>query len=173
MTPLESLLESKLPRCLAGVNAISVAAPEIRDCAVTAFVLGPKTLGEDAAQVLGYPLGDCNPSCKDDPDFTSPLTLHWSDGTESCVFDSEIHGYHGEMDSSAKLRGVGAPRAFACGKCGHDRFRVTAQFDYWDACDDLLDDEPDLPAQDYFCNIMIFGACASCGHVNRILDMDL
>lgn len=173
MTPLESLLESKLPRCLAGVNATSVAAPERRDCAVTAFVLGPKTLGDDAAQVLGYPLGDYNPSCKDDPDFISPLTLHWSDGTESCVFDSEIHGYHGEMDSSAKLRGVGAPRAFACGKCGHDRFRVTAQFDYWDACDDLLDDEPDLPAQDYFCNIMIFGACASCGHVNRILDMDL
>jgi hypothetical protein len=138
-----------------------------------AFSLGPKEMGDINAQVLGYPLQDYNPSCKNDTDFISPLTLRWSDDTESCVFDSDIHGYHGEMRSSAKLRGTGAPNAFECGKCGHDRFCVTAQFDYWDACDDLLDDEPDVPAQDYFNNIVVLGACEKCEHVNRILDMDL
>jgi len=173
VTPLESLLKTKLPRCLDQVKATAVVPPESRDCSVTAFGLGPKAIDDVTAQVLGYPLGDYNPLCKNDPDFIGPLTLRWSDGTESCVFDSDIHGYHGEMDSSAKLRGSGAPRAFACGKCGRDRFRVTAQFDYSDACDDLLDDEPDLLAQDYFCNVIFLGACAECGHINRILDMDL
>jgi len=110
---------------------------------------------------------------QNDPDFIGPLTLRWSDRSESCVFDRDIHGYHGEMDSSAKLRGSGAPREFVCGKCGHDRFHVTAQFDYWDACDELLDDEPHLPTQDYFCNIIFFGGCAKCRHVSGILDMDL
>jgi hypothetical protein len=173
VTPLESVLRTKLPRCLDGVDATTVPPPESRDCTVKAFSIGSKTTADAAAQVLGYPLGDYSPSCESDPDFISPLTLKWSDGTDSCVFDSDVHGYHGEMESSAKLRGTGAPRAFACGKCGHDRFRVTVQFDYGDACEDLLDDEPHLPAQDYFCNIIFFGACDKCGQVNRILDMDL
>jgi hypothetical protein len=173
MTPLESVLKSKLPRCLDGINATAIDPPESRDCTATAFSLSPKSSGDVLAKVLGYPLGDYNPSCKNDPDFIGPLMLQWSDGSESCVFDSDIHGYHGEMDSSAKLRGSGSPRAFACGKCSHDRFRVMAQFDYWDACDNLLEDEPDLPVQDYFCNIIFFGVCARCGGVNRILDMDL
>ncbi len=123
--------------------------------------------------MFGYLLGDYNPLCKNDPDFISPLTLRWSDGSELCVFDSDIHGYHGELHWSAKYRGVGVPQAFKCGNCGHERFRVTTQFDYRDACDDLLEDEPELAVQDYFMNIIVFGACTKCGHVNRILDMDL
>ncbi len=174
MTPLESLLKTKLPRCLDGVKARAVAPPEPRDfCMATAFSLHPKDAEDARAQVLGYRLGDYNPMCGNDPDFIGPLTLRFSDGSEHCVFDSNIHGYHGEMDSSAKLRGTGAPRTFGCGNCAHDRFRVTAQFDYTDACDDLLEDEPELPVQNYFCNIIFFGECANCGHVNRILDMDL
>ena len=173
VTPLESVLRTKLPRCLSDVSATAVAPPDSRDCTVTAFSLSPKSSDDAIGQVLGYPLADYNPSCKDDPDFIGPLTLRWTDGTKSCVFDSDIHGYHGEMDSSAKLRGEGAAKAFACTKCGHDHSWVTVQFDYWDACDDLLEDEPDLPVQDYFCNIIFFGACAKCGNVNRILDMDL
>jgi hypothetical protein len=173
MTPLESLLEARIPRCLDGVKVTAVDPPESRACTVTAFSLGPRAVGDMNAQVFGYLLGDYNPACQGNPDFIGPLTLRWSDGAESCVFDSDIHGYHGEMDSSAKFRGRGAPRAFICGRCGHDRFRVTVQFDYLGACDDLLEDEPDLPAQDYFCNIIFFGACAKCGDVSRILDMDL
>lgn len=74
------------------------------------------------------------------------------------------------MDSSAKLRGVGMPKLFCCGKCGHDRFTVAVQFDYWE---DLLDDLADESAEDDFGNIMFNGICANCGTVNEVLNMDL
>lgn len=173
MTPLESLLQSARPRCLAGVLATTAAPVEARECVVVAFELAPRSGGDPTCRVLGYPLADYSPSCENDPDFVGPLSLRWADGSDTCVFDSDVHGYHGEMDSSAKIRGIGIPTSFKCLKCGTDRFRVSVQFDYWDACDDLLEDEPDLPVQDYFCNVIFTGRCASCGDVNRILDMDL
>lgn len=173
MTLLESLLASKHPRCLDGVSATTTSPLDERDCVVTAFSLAPKSAGEATCRVLGYPLADYNPDCKDDPDFIGPLNLRWNDDTETCVFDSDIHGYHGEMDSSAKIRGIGNAKIYKCSKCSHDQFSVTVQFDYWDACDDLLEDEPELPVQDYFCNVIFAGTCTKCGYVNRILDMDL
>lgn len=173
MTPLGLLLESRRPRCLDSVSAKATSPLDERECVVTAFSLAPKSGGEAACRVLGYPLADYNPNCKDDPDFVGPLHLRWDDDSETCVFDSDIHGYHGEMDSSAKIRGSGNRKIYKCLKCGHDRFRVAVQFDYWDACDALLEDEPELPVQDYFCNVIFAGACQNCGCVNRILDMDL
>ncbi|MFN9753373.1 MAG: hypothetical protein ACK57U_18535 [Planctomycetota bacterium] len=77
------------------------------------------------------------------------------------------------MDSSAKIRGSGDAKIYICRQCGHNRFRVVVQFDYWDACDDLEEDDPDLPVQDYFCNVIFAGTCTKCGNANRILDMDL
>jgi hypothetical protein len=173
MTPLEMLLESKLPRCLDGVSVRATSPLDERDCVVTAFSLSSNSGSDATCRVLGYPLADYNPDCKDDPDFVGPLNLRWDDDSETCIFDSDIHGYHGEMNSSAKIRGDGLAQIYKCQKCGHDRFRVSVQFDYWDACDDLLGDEPELPVQDYFCNVIVAGTCASCGGVNRILDMDL
>ena len=123
--------------------------------------------------MLGYPLKDYAPSPRDDHQFISPLSLRWPDGTESSVFDRDIHGYHGELHAPAKLRGSGTPSIFSCRECGHDRFRVTVQFDYWEACDDLLVEEPERPVQDYFCGIIVSGTCANCRGVNRILGMDL
>jgi hypothetical protein len=173
MTPLESLLASKRPRCLDGVYATTSSPLDDRDCLVTAFSLAPRSGGEATCRVLGYPLADYNPDCKDAPEFVAPLSLQWNDDSETCVFDSEIHGYHGEMDSSAKIRGNGNAKIFKCSKCRNDQFRITVQFDYWDACEELLEDEPELPAQDYFSNVIFAGACTKCGSVNRILDMDL
>jgi hypothetical protein len=173
MTPLESMLATKCPRCLNGVSATATSPLDERDCVVTAFSLAPKLGGDAACRVFGYPLADYNPNCKDDPHFVGPLTLRWNDDSESCVFDSDIHGYHGEMDSSAKIRGSGDAKIYICRQCGHNRFRVVVQFDYWDACDDLEEDDPDLPVQDYFCNVIFAGTCTKCGNANRILDMDL
>lgn len=150
MTPLESLLASKRPRCLDGVSATVTPPLDERDCLVIAFSLAPKSGGDAACRILGYPLSDYNPNCKDAPDFVGPLLLRWDDDSETCVFDSDIHGYHGELNSSAKIRGSGNAKIYNCIRCGHDRFRVAVQFDYWDACDDLLEDEPELPVQDYF-----------------------
>ena len=173
MVSLESHVLQHLPRCIADVQATPTDAIDARDCAVAAFALSQKGTSEAVAGIVGFPLGDYNPDCKDDPDFISPLILRWPDTTENVIFDSDIHGYHGEMQSSAKLRGKGTPKEFTCLKCGHERFNVVIQFDYWDACDDLWEDEPDLPIQDYFCNIMIAGHCFNCGNRNAVLDMDL
>jgi hypothetical protein len=173
MTPLASLLASKRPRCLEGVSVTATTPLDERDCLVTAFSLAPKSGGDADCRVLGYPLADYNPNCNADPDFVGPLSLRWNDDTETCVFDSDIHGYHGAMDSSAKIRGDGNAKTYKCCKCGNDQFHVTVQFDYWDACDDLLEDQPELPVQDYFCNVIFAGACTKCGNVNHILDMDL
>lgn len=173
MASLESILASKRPRCLSEVAA-SIAYPlEERDCAVVSFSLAPRSGGEAACRVLGYPLADYNPSCKGRTDFVSPLSLRWDDESEARVYDSDIHGYHGEMDSATKIRGTGNAKIYKCSMCGHDHFHITVQFDYWDACVDLLEDEPDLPVEDYFCNVIFAGYCVNCGLMNRILDMDL
>jgi hypothetical protein len=173
MTPLESLLASKRPRCLDGVSIVPTSPIDERDCVATAFSVGPKSGSDPICRVLGYPLADYNSDCKNTPDFVGPLYLRWNEGTEVLVFDSDIHGYHGEMDASAKIRGSGAPKIYQCLKCGHDEFLIAVQFDYWGACEDLLEDEPELPAQDYFCNVIFAGTCRVCGCVIRILNMDL
>jgi len=173
VTELRKHVLKNVPRCIAGVNAVPTEVIDSRDCVVATFTLTQKYTSEAAAQILGFPLGDYNSACKHDPDSISPLILRWADGREDVIFDSDIHGYYGEMQASAKFHGQGAPRAFACLKCGHSEFNVAIQFDYWDACDDLWKDEPDLPIQDYFCNIIIAGTCLKCGARNRVLDMDL
>lgn len=68
-----------------------------------------------------------------------------------------------ERDFHRPVEGLQHPR----------KVSMNAQFDHWDACDDLLENEVDLPVQDYFRNILFLGVCAICGNVNRILDMDL
>lgn len=173
MTPLETILKSHLPRCLAAVRASAATPVDHQYFSGTAFALSNKLNDDADARILGFPLSAYNPACKDDPDFISPLSLQWTDDSEACVFDSDVHGYHGEMDSSAKYRGSGAPNVFVCGNCGPDRFRVVVHFDYSDACDDLLEGEPDLPAQDYFSGIRFFGTCTKCGNVTTVLSMDL
>ena len=173
MTELRNHVMKNVPRCIAGVNAVPSVVIDPRNCVVATFTLTRKHTSETAAQILGFPLADYNPACSKEPDFISPLILRWADGGEDVIFDSDIHGYHGEMQASAKFHGQGTARAFTCLKCGHDEFSVAVQFDYWDACDDLWEDEPHIPIQDYFCNIIVAGTCLQCGTRNHVLDMDL
>ena len=67
------------------------------------------------------------------------------------------------MNVSAKFRGSGLPKVYLCSDCDHDWFHVLLQLNYWDACDELLEDEPDLPIQDYFCRAVFVGKCLQCG----------
>ncbi len=173
MNDLHAHILKHPPRCIAEVIATLAVPIDRRDCTVVAFALSQKGVANDFAKILGYPLVDYNPDCRNDPDFISPLILLWPDGTENLVFDSDLHGYHGEMDSSAKLHGKGPPKEFKCPECNHNEFQVVVQFDYWDACDDLWEDEPELAVQDYFCNIIFAGRCLRCGTRTNVLDMDL
>jgi hypothetical protein len=160
------------PRCLCNVVATSVALIEDRNCDAVAYQLTSKD-GHTVAKVLGFPLRDFNPGYRG-LEFVSPLYLSWDNGKKPVlVFDSDTHGYHGEMESAASYRGKGEPRAFECTDCKCNDFSVFSQFDYWDACNDLWEEEPDLPIENYFCKIMINGICTACHKTSRILDMDL
>lgn len=170
---LESLLKTVLPRCLDGVKTTSISPFKPGSAISTAFSLTSSSDIAAEAQVLGYPLVNYNSNCVDDLSFVSPLCLRWPDISEVCVFDSQIHGYHGEMGASAKFSGSGLPTVFLCSDCGYDWFYISVQLDYWDACNDLLANEPDLPIQEYFCRAAFMGKCIQCGNVNTILDMDL
>ena len=104
----------------------------------------------------------------------SPLLLTLVDEPQPTpIFDSAIHGYHGELGCSAKFRGSGLPEAFSCPTCSGSLFVVTVQFDYGGGCHDLVEDEPDLPVEDYFQNVLLRGRCVRCGRDSDILDMDL
>lgn len=173
MKTIRDLVLENPPRCIAETDTVETAPIDERGSELVAFSLLQKATGQRSAAILGYPLADYNPACAGDPDFISPLSLVWPDGSTSPVFDSEIHGYHGEMGSSAKLRGEGEPQRFRCPACGHDSFEVDVQFDYLDAVEDLREDEPDLPIQDYFCNVIFAATCLECGERTNALDMDL
>lgn len=161
------------PRCLADVTATFVEPIVPNECTVVTFALSQKGKMNEPAHILGYPLAEYNPDCREDPDFISPMSLRWPDGSVNLVFDSEVHGYHGAMDSSAKLHGEGTPTEFMCPNCNHNEFNVLVQFDYWDACDEFWEDEPDAPIQDYFCNIIFAGRCLGCATQTNVVDMDL
>lgn len=113
MTPLEDRVRREVPRCLGQVTATPAIAPSGYGCVVTVFNLSHKSMDTAVARVLGYPLSDYNPACKGHGDFISPLILRWPDGSEACGFDSNLHGYHGEMQASAKLRGEGPKKNLA------------------------------------------------------------
>ena len=118
MSDLEQKVRNTIPRCLSLMAATPRDVIASRDCVATAFGLRQKGGTADTAQVLGYLLADYNSDCEGPTEFIGPLSLRWPDSTVDLVFDSDLHGYHGEMDASAKLRGVGEAKAFACTQCG-------------------------------------------------------
>ncbi len=166
-------LKHRTPRCVEEVPGLRRLSTTVdKGEVITIYELAEETSVTQGAQVLGYPLSDYNPSYLG-REFISPLSLRWPEAGDVVVFDSATHGWHGEMNSSAKLRGVGRPQLYGCGECAGEEFSVTAQFDYWDACLDMWADEPEIDIENYFCNIAVVGRCLQCGLDQTILDMDL
>ena len=83
--------------------------------------------------------------------------------------DTDVHGYHAEVGKleggvgSAKLRGSGTPTAYACPACSKTVFRMVVGFVYWDF--DIIEDEPALPAQEFFNVFLLYCTCSNCGRV--------
>ena len=174
MADIEHHVQRNTPRCLGTVRARAIEPFAERGDVAAAYSLSRSVSAETVAEILGFDLSDYNRDYAGPVEFISPLALRWKGTKESdIVFDSDIHGYHGELQASAKLRGDGEPKTFVCPACGNSLFGVSMQFDYSGACEDLRDDEPDLPIQDYFSNIVIRGMCVECGAEAVVLDMDV
>src|SRR5581483_2200764 len=117
----------------------------------------------------GHRLEDLNPRNKGDL-LVSPLAFGCSAcGRVTELLDTDVHGYHAEVGKleggvgSAKLRGSGTRTAYACPTCGKTVFRMIVGFVYWDF--DIIEDEPELPAQEFFNVFLLYCTCAECGHV--------
>ena len=54
-----------------------------------------------------------------------------------------------------------------------DNFFVSISFDYYGGAYDLWEDEPELPIENYFNGIRIFGRCGKCGAISQPLGMDV
>ena len=169
MSQIAEHVRSNPPRCLAAVDA--APTPErLGDRGDDFVVFRLSKDNHTSCQVLGYDLSDYNKEYDGPLTYISPLTLRWPDDSSTCIFDSDIHGYHGELGSSAKYRGSGELSIYKCTQCGSDQMIVDAQFDY---PDDLLYDceLPEVP--NYFQNIIVQGTCVKCSAASFILDMDL
>jgi hypothetical protein len=173
MPNLQDHVLMHVPRCLSAVR--TTKAPLIEDrgaeAAVAFHLLSPS--GDQTGEIHGFDLRDYNPDYSGPCEFIGPLVIKWPNGQSNLIFDSDSHGYHGELQSSAKLRGDGEPRPFLCSNCDAKTFQATVQFDYCDACNDLWEDEPETKIEDFFSNIIVAGKCGECGHLSRVLDMDL
>jgi hypothetical protein len=149
------------PRCLIAFRAVPMPPPEPR---FVRYGLESRS-GATTGSLLGYPL---DPDDVEEPLFASPLSIHWtSEASANPMLDTAIHGYNGEQGWGSAVRGEGAQLAWSCVACHSSTFRMSANFGYWDAVDDLWDDEPALPIQDYFTSFFLVATCASCGREQR------
>ncbi len=112
-----------------------------------------------------------NPSYKGDL-LVSPFAFECSACSRVTeLLDSDIHGYHAEVGKleggirSAKLRGTGPRTTFACPGCEKTSFRMVVGFVYWDF--DILEDEPQLPAQEFFNLFLLYCTCVNCGRLSE------
>jgi hypothetical protein len=162
------------PRCVRGLACEPTAAPErgARPDA-SAFRLACRCRGKKG-RVLGYSLAEYNREYDGPVQFIGPLGFACVKCRERTrIIDTDIHGWHGELDSSAVMRGSGRREAYRCPKCDGDEFGVTVTFQYPDEA--LWADDDDLPAarEDSFNGFQLHGTCAGCKKVSWIAGFEL
>ena len=163
MRSIGKYVKKHRPRCIASLPWTIDESPGGSAVDRINFKLLPDGVDPEC-WVFGYDLRQLNERYTVDLTFVSPLYLQRTcDSEQSLILDTDVHGYHGELKSSAKLRGTGAPELYSCGACSGDRFFVQVTFDYASAAQDLWDDEPDIPIEDYFTGFTLTGSCVNCG----------
>jgi len=169
MSQITEHVTQNLPRCLASVDAFPIN--EMLDDRGADFVTFRLSNGGTTdCRVVGHDLNFDDESHAGPLEYVSPITLEWTCGAKTQFFDSEVHGYHGEMGWSAKIHRVGTESPYKCNKCEKNEFVVDVQFNYHD---DLFDEFDAQDVSNYFCNIIIRGICSNCSNANFIVDMDL
>jgi hypothetical protein len=169
----KAYLISNIPRCLKSFRVSLSKMVESHDGAFwnTSYAIGC-VCGSSIYQVLGYPIEDYNPKCKGNRMFISPLsTVCVSCGQQTELLNTDIHGYHGEIDASAKYTGSGPQAKHHCANCNctdFDNLTVILAYDYNSL--DKLDEG--LKAEDYFRDFTLNGTCTQCKRSGLITSLD-
>ena len=169
-------LRMAAPSCLKDFKIAPAQLPEPVDshpCAVWQIAC---RCGSAIGQFLGHPLKDYNAEYDGPECFLSPLAFACSDcKAVTELLDTDRHGYHpevarrdGKQGGSAKLRGAGARRTFACPGCGGDQFLVTVGFVFWHP--DELAEEFDDAWEELFSVFLCHCQCARCGQISQPTD---
>ncbi len=132
-------------------------------------------MGTWGGSLLGYELQDYAPDYRGDW-LVTPIGFKCSgcSGVTE-ILDTALHGYHAEVakleggTGSATIRGSGERKAYRCRRCRHDVFELIAGFVYWHF--DIVFDEPELPAQNFFNEFMMLCICARCGDVSEPAEL--
>ena len=168
---VEALVRRTPPACVNSFHLTPSQSPEPLEYGVTTNWQLGCACGSDSGQLLGHRLDELNPTYKGDL-FVGPLAFECSAcGRVTELLDTAIHGYHAEVGKleggvgSAKLRGAGPRTRYACPGCQKTSFRMLVGFVYWDF--DIIEDEPHLPAQEFFNEFLLYCTCVDCGHVSE------
>ncbi|MBO0759269.1 MAG: hypothetical protein J2P54_25800 [Bradyrhizobiaceae bacterium] len=116
--------------------------------------------------LLGHYLRDYNQDYRGD-EMVTPIDFQCSTCAQATeILDTEKHGYHAEVGKleggigSAKIRGVGEQRIYCCKRCENNIFDFIVGFVYWNF--DIIFDEPELPAQNFFNEFIVLITCDRC-----------
>jgi hypothetical protein len=155
------------PRCISGF-----VTEAVRDQAPTTFRLTCRC-GCQKGNLLGYPLSSFKPEFTGS-EFVGPLAFRCTKCRNTTeIIDTKIHGYDGEIGSSATIRGKGKRASFQCGKCKTEEMGVTVHFQYDGGEMDLKDDDPSIDVQDFFGWFDAQGKCANCQEEFSIASIEL
>ncbi len=176
---LQGRIARTAPACLKPVRKGPVQAIiEKGDPYTVAWRVGC-ACGATSGAVLGYPLGDFNTGYKGPMLFVTPLGYDCAAcGKVTDFLDTDQHGYNSEIGKleggggSAAYRGEGKRTRFVCPTCRKDRVEVTMQFAYWDGALEVLEEDPSLPAADFFNMAVCLAKCVGCGTVTPASEME-
>jgi hypothetical protein len=131
--------------------------------------------GSRHGKLLGYQLQDYAPDYLGDS-MVTPIGFKCGSCSEVTeILDTALHGYHAELakleggGGSAKVSGSGERKVYRCGNCQHQVFDLTLGFAYWHF--DIIFDEPELPAQNFFNEFLMLCTCARCGGLSEPVEL--
>lgn len=174
---IEAHVRRSPPNCLASFRAFPLLALDRSDESIRAewhSAIPFKSLwrlqckcGCYRGGLLGHYLRDYNQDYHGD-EMVTPIGFKCSTCAQVTeILDTGIHGYHAEVSKleggtgSAKIRGAGEHRIYHCKHCGNDTFGFVTGFVYWHF--DIIFDEPELPAQNFFNEFLMLCTCGRCG----------
>jgi hypothetical protein len=168
------LLQKTPPRCIRGftVQRATPPMPRVRPDSVAYQLLC--SCGSKVGRVLGHSLAQYNEKYQGPLTFISPLAF----GCGKCnlrteIIDTDIHGWHGEVDYSAVYRGKGRRQPFPCPRCGEQEFSVVVTFVHNGESLSYSEDQLPMARQDGFNGFQLHGTCQGCKQVTFIAGFDL